>query len=618
MQRVEIRYTTLAKEGRRAMLRPFVRGRSWPSRRPYQASGPTAMSFENNSQFIAVLTQVQGELTSLAHSSETEIASTANTFKSLAGQADAILKRAATIVACVEKESVGAVLPAVQALCLTVSSFLENQFDAAASILVSLQEEKNLLNQLTRVTHRQGAISSHLEALSVLTNVEVAQLGSAGTDFLILAKELSVFSKSIARQTLELAANAESRNHSVEESRQRLAATVPQLRGELNRMEAGINENMNVIGVGLSELARVPGQFRMYVQETNEQIAGVVAAIQAHDITRQQIEHVREALELISSKMTTANGSREDELSMAYAGLIIQVYQLKNIKQTVANWTSQVGRCMEAIRKLSASELVSIGPAVLEQERALTFHLSQIESLQQKSREYTGRIEGTLSGLSSLRDLIHDHQERSRSIRHRLRLLTFNSLIEAQRLSGKGVVVSAIANLIKEVSAEWSAIAEQSKLTLSEIMKLVQQTNEVMEAFSEARSQKLREDQAASDAALESVRAAAAFVASESAAMQMVMDQMQSNLATVGNTGNQLHACFKPLDAALEQMESLARGLETHDPQIRLKCDASEAERLFAASYSTEVERKVMAAALHGAPIPVLEESLAGNDVELF
>jgi hypothetical protein len=149
-------------------------------------------------------------------------------------------------------------------------------------------------------------------------------------------------------------------------------------------------------------------------------------------------------------------------------------------------------------------------------------------------------------------------------------------------------------------------------------MKLVQQTNEVMEAFSEARSQKLWEEQAASDAALESVRAAAAFVASESAAMQMVMDQMQSNLATVGNTGNQLHACFKPLDAALEQMESLARGLETHDPQIRLKCNASEAERLFAASYSTEVERKVMAAALHGTPVPVLEESLAGNDVELF
>jgi len=576
------------------------------------------MRAQHNTQWPAVLAQVRAELAEMTRSGETEVASASNTFKSLASQSDAILKRAASIVACVENESMSLVLPAVQSLCLTVSGFMEQKLDAANAVLGTLRQEESLLNQLSEVTQRQGAISGHLEALSVLTNVEVAQLGSVGSDFLILARELSAFSKSISQQTMELSNSAEGRTQSVEESRQQLAATVPRMRAELNQMETGIGENLSVIGGGLQQLARIPEQFRTYAQGTSEQIAGIVAAIQGHDITRQQIEHVQEALELIASRTPHENGESEAELPLVYAGLLIQTCQIRNIKQTVADWTSQVGRCMGSIRQLSISDLVSIGPRVLEQERGLTSHLSQINSLQEKSREYTKRIESTLTGLPSLRDLINEYQERSRGIRHRLQLLTFNSLIEANRLGRRGVVVSAIANLIKEVSAEWTAIAEQSKLTLAEIMKLVQQTGEVMEIFSEARGQKLREDQAASHDALENVRAAAAFVASESAQMQLVMERMQSGLGTVGSTGDLLLACFAPLDAALNRMESLLREFETRDPEVSRRFDAAEAERLFSASYTTEIERKVMSAALHGTDMPVLEQSLAGNDVELF
>ncbi len=216
------------------------------------------MRAQNSTPLPAVLAKVQADLADMAQSSEAEVASTANTFKSLAAQADTILKRAAAIVACVENENMSGVLSTVQSLCLTVSGLMEQKLDAARSVLLTLKQEEALLNQLAQVTHRQSAISSHLEALSVLTNVEVAQLGSVGADFLILAKELSVFSKSISQQTRELSGNAENRTQSVGESGQKLAATVPRLRGELNEMEIGIGENLTVIGAGLQELARIP------------------------------------------------------------------------------------------------------------------------------------------------------------------------------------------------------------------------------------------------------------------------------------------------------------------------------------------------------------------------
>jgi hypothetical protein len=41
-------------------------------------------------------------------------------------------------------------------------------------------------------------------------------------------------------------------------------------------------------------------------------------------------------------------------------------------------------------------------------------------------------------------------------------------------------------------------------------------------------------------------------------------------------------------------------------------------EKLFAAGYTTEIEREVLRAALRGEPLPSQQLSLAGNDVELF
>ena len=148
---------------------------------------------------------------------------------------------------------------------------------------------------------------------------------------------------------------------------------------------------------------------------------------------------------------------------------------------------------------------------------------------------------------------MNEHQERSQTIRHRLQLLTFNSLIEANSLGQRGAVVSAIANLTKEVSAEWNVIADQSRLALTGIKNLVKQNHEVMEVFSEASSQKLREEQSETRAALDIVRDAAAFVGREAAQMQIATDKMQAILTTSGNGEDQFHACFGNLDRALNK-----------------------------------------------------------------
>ena len=574
------------------------------------------MKPDHKEQFLATLAGAQKELEELARTSEAGVTTATHAFKNLAGDAEAVLKKASVIVGYVDKESMDAVLGKVQALCASMKQFLERRLGSAGAVLEKLLQQEKLLRNLSGITRNQEGIANHLRALSVLTDVEVARLGSAGGDFHVLAQELAAFSKSLAQQTTELASDNESRKHTVLETRKALTASLPQLQRKMARMEEDMGNILHVIEDDLKQQAGIPEEFQRAARQTSEQIAGVVAAIQAHDITRQQLEHVQKALGLIESRVAAEDDSHA--VLQAQGGLKIQACQLEHVRQTVASWTKQIRRCMGEIQQLSASQLMAIGPAVLEQERELSSQLAHIERLQEKSREFSGRLQETLGGLSSLVELVNQHLQKSQTILGRLQLLMFNSMVEAHRLRKRGAVVSAIAHLIRGVSEEWKAITERSRRTLDEMLNLVRQVDELMEAFSEGSGQALRKDEEQTRAALSHIRNSAAAVAKEATAMQAIVKSMQEDVTAAGTRGNELDASFAFLEAARKYIEGGIRLLEESTSYSGNAYDAAEIQDWFSPLYTTEVEREVMRAALHGTAMPVLQESFAGNSVELF
>jgi hypothetical protein len=455
----------------------------------------------------------------------------------------------------------------------------------------------------------------------VLTNIEVAHLGTIGLGFRYLANELADFSKSVIADTQELAGHAENRRHAIEETRRVLTAELPRQRKELVRIDTELDIALAVVDAGLTELTQTPAQFKTCVEDVSRQIAGVVAAVQAHDITRQQIEHGQSGFGIIAGKMRGAsNGELEPdaELPLACAGLAIQIYQLRTIKETVAGWASQIRTCMSGILTVSAKEVVGIGPAVLEQEQEVSSRLARIELLESESQAQSGSIQRNLGGLSSLVQLVSEHVQRSKSIRDRLRLLTFNSIIEASRLGAQAEAILAIAQCIKEVASEWNQMTDRSVTAMAEMVEVAKQMNEAMQIFSDAGSQRLREEQAETNACLENLRNAASSAAAHAHEMKLVTDQMQEKIVHVGNTGNFFAACFGRIDSVITAMEAMQLQTESDQPDLNRRCDRAEVERLFSASYTTEMERAVLQAALGGKALPIAPPKLTGNSVELF
>ena len=233
----------------------------------------------------------------------------------------------------------------MQYLGSEAKSFIASRLQATAEILEAVTTEVKLLRQLSEVTRGQAGIALETRALSVLTNIEVGRLGTVGADFHYLAQELVDFSKTVSRDTQELAGHTDSRRAAIQETKRVLEGDLPHMREGLARIESDLGNALLSVESSLTQLSSTPAHFRNCVAEVAQQITGVVAAVQAHDITRQQIDHVQESFALISARVSGEGNSGNEgtqELARAYAGLKIQIYQLKSIRETIATWATQI------------------------------------------------------------------------------------------------------------------------------------------------------------------------------------------------------------------------------------------------------------------------------------
>jgi methyl-accepting chemotaxis protein len=580
-----------------------------------------SMREKNNTAAASTLEKAGGDLHWLLRTTEDAINGLVNAFQDLAEHTEATLKLAAAIVDCVQDESVISVLPSVRTLGVEARQFLGERLQATSGILEMVTAEMDLLRQLSTVTDGQARIALKINMLTVHTKIEVAHLGSVGTGFEYLARELADFSQSLAENTNELASQTDDRKNATEKTRHMLSVELPHLRKELTRVDARLSDDLAQLDAGLTGLSRMPEQFRVSAEDIARQIAGVVVAVQGYDITRQQIEHVQEALTLISHKFLRKDDTRvgvSQETAHAHAGLAIQICQLNAIQATIAEWKSQIRTCMESIFRISASDIVGIGPLVLAQERSMSSQLSHIELLERECQAYGERIRSTLDGISRLSQLFTGHMRKSESARNRLRLLTFNSVIEASRLGKQADTICVVADGIAEVSAEWSRIAEESGSTLEKILTLSERVNNAMATFSKTSNEQLNHAEEQTKTGLESLRRASAFAGMQGKKIGSATEILRTRSREIGKLSDLLDACFGRIDDVLSEIERVKRQLEIDNPNVKVEYDAAGAEELFSASYTTQTERDVLRTALYGTAFSAAQPSLAGNDVELF
>ncbi|MGA7522485.1 MAG: hypothetical protein WBW84_08375 [Acidobacteriaceae bacterium] len=581
--------------------------------RPAQAktTGPSDASDAAGTRALWAAADALGKV---LEESECEIGCLASEFEAMAQATQTMVESAAAVVGCTENERVRGVLVAVQGLSTAARSFLHQRLDSTAGIVQAVTAEAALLARLAQLTLAQKAIVRETAMLRVLTNIEVARLGEAGAGFEYLARELDDFATSVAESIGALTAHTEERRTEIDAMRRALTAERPRLQEEYTQREEALVRAQSEMDRTLAEIEEIPARFQGCVEEIARQVAGVVAAIQAHDITRQQMEHVRSALIEIAGEME--NGGVAAEVA---AGLTIQSYQLRSIRATVEGWTGQIHRCLEGIAQLAATEMLELGRSLLGRERGIEAELVRIQQLEEQCAADNAKVQGSLAGIAGLMELVSEHLERSRAVRERLQLLMFNSIVEASHLGAQADGILEISNTIKRLSRDWSAITQQSEEAMQEIRVLVEETRTTTEAFSGEAQEGLRGAREQTGAGLLILRETAGCAESRGRQIQEEAGALQGRVAEVRGAGERLERCLAQLGGVFAEVDAVpgAPGSVRTDGTTA-RWDASAMERRFGSIYTTEMERAVLRAALGGGPLPAAQASLAGNGVELF
>jgi len=560
-------------------------------------------------------------LASMMDASEAEIESLVRAFEKLAGESRRILGLASQIVECIENDNVTSVLSALRALGSAEMGLIESRLLATHGILDTTGAEMNVLRQLSDVTKSQSGIALRTRILAMLTNVEVGRLGRLGTSFEYLAGELNNFSRTLSKDTDDLERHAEDRRNAIEATNRVLASELPHLAEELAGIKIKLEEDLAVLESGLGRLASIPIAFRECVQRLGAQIAGAVAAIQSYDISRQQIDHVHKAIGDIASQFSASGLRRKAgprERSRCALGITIQVCQLRRIRETVLQWISQVRDCLEALLKISASEMASVSPMVRAHEGEVSARLDHIEQMRSESKVHSGRVCQTVGEHSSLVNFIDEQVKTAAVTRQTLHLLSLNAIVEGDRLGGQANAVLEIGNGISDLTLEWGRITDQSSLAMQAISELVKRIDKLTADLSETEDRKLQQAQAQVRAGLKSLRAASEFAAMQSKDIQLGLESMKTMTGGMAKSVDVLEASHRQIDKALSVLESVQSGLATGPPTTWDELDQEEMKRRFSASYTTESEREVLRIALGGAPLPLAQPTLEGNGVELF
>jgi hypothetical protein len=546
-----------------------------------------------------------------------DIGAVATHFENLAAKVEGVLKLTSAIVDCVREDWVQSTVPMARRLDSASRRFIAARIESVVAIGAVFTGEAGMIENLLTLTAEQRSIAREGKALGVLASIEVARLGADGRRFGCMARELDEFSAMISSGADEVRAEAARRRASLIDRRQVLNLSLQRRREHFSNIESELGEAIAAMETALAQLMHIPSDFQECVALIAADISSVVEAVQMQDATCQQTEHVLRALTRFSEEIENFDRQATGVDGRSSAILKVQALQIESARTSTEEWICKINRCLESILRVSSSDVVAIGARILAQEQGLSAQLARIECLERECESEDAEIEDCLAGLGDLMRIAKTHLERSRLARDRIRLLNFNSMIEARHLGSQATSVLEITRNIGRISTGWSELTDRSGDTLEAMLTSSSRAEAAHQTKTRASKEDLGNARMQSQVGLRALSQAAVIATSNGEKIEVAVGALHHEITMLCHIAERLTQSVATLAEARSEIEqagevtrfSVADMSESDRKQIEASC---------AAAYTSELERRILRAALFGESMPAEGAAGTSNDVELF
>jgi methyl-accepting chemotaxis protein len=457
---------------------------------------------------------------------------------------------------------------------MVIDRLREMLADMEAYLAVAREQNRHSSETLSRITSLLDQVSHPLESfrkmtkalrmLGISTKIESSRLGDMGAGFLTLAQDVEKLSQMVSEKSANILGH-----------RQVLASMISD---NLRLVHASESAHDSKLGGALAstshsleELIDINGRcdtFGTMISSISSDVSGkiseVVTSLQMHDMTRQQTEHIVEALDLLITNLgesVTNNVDREslkklvletgDVCELQSAQLRHATSELySSVTSIVVNLQDVAGKQTSmAAETFSTTGIIdSAGGSFMDTiSKGLATITGVLVACSQSDREMAATLRRVAGTLQEVTGFVNDIKD----IGSEIDLIALNSQIKAAHTGKEGAALGVLAEAIKRLSVD--AINQTG--AVSEI--LLQINTSTAHLFSEAtdETQQL------------SVR------------ISVVENELDTILASLGKMNRNLIAMLAGLNTQVGQLtEDIGRATGSIDVHTRVRLMSDQVE----------------------------------------
>jgi hypothetical protein len=311
---------------------------------------------------------------------------------------------------------------------------------------------------------------SVFRALCTLTRIETVRLEGISSVFGSLAEDVKPLSESIHAGGVVIREAASRLDAKVREALERSSLVQARQRRELPPLIDGVEKALEALRERRETARRTSLQEAGQYRHMADAIHKLVNSLQRHDITRQQIEHVGEALEQLLP------GTAAGLPLHAPAVLSLQSHQLWNAGEAFALSVGCIAHDLDTIagraREMADASRVLLEAAGDEQSSFFTQMENSLDAILRAVAAYEGErtdMQATAAGL--LETIAHMHAAVSaiRAIEIQIERIAMNAAIGAIHIGAPGNALSRIAEDMQGLARNSNTNTEDAALALVEM-----------------------------------------------------------------------------------------------------------------------------------------------------
>jgi methyl-accepting chemotaxis protein len=604
-------------------------------------SGNTTSAADFLGAWPALLSSSLDTLRRLAGATEHDFLQIGSQMQEIYLRSIALSETAHRLVEVASGEGIRALMDKLGQMLREMEAYIGQAQGRNSDSSATLDQVKTLLQKVAEPLEGFGKMSKQLYILEVSIKIESTYLGQMEGEFLNLAQDV----KKLSRQIKEKA-------NAVQDQRLLLSSAITEIIADIHTVNANqevkvraaisdtaaslsgletVNERFSLLGKGISAVS----------EENANNISGIVQSMQIHDIYRQQVEHVIEALEGFESSLSGAcneNGGcvnpgqeligkagdvcelQEAQLQFASAELYTAVASIVANLRDISMQQERMGHEIYTQTGAIDASSTSFVDDVSQHMAAITDLLITCADTNSELAEVTKGVTGTVEEITRF---VADIEDIGRDIIQ----VALNSRIKAACTGEKGASLSVLSKEIGDLSGEVVQRADTITATLTEIHG----TTDVLSAKANSTEEIL-------SAKLSGMKA-------ELSETLVILEDMGAELLSL------LPQIQNQINALTSEIESIAGSIDVHERTkamanevlVNLQLVCSQSRALYPASaafkedlrrmaerYTMESERRIHEgiAGRHGVQLSKTQEAPAavtsgdasefGDNVDLF